>query len=136
MNIDISAQAEFNDSDGIRSFLLVHRFVHDETAAALTAKFGLPVSSFGLDSQVAEDAWVHSMREGAQRRKLQQPASLQDWLNIHAYIHNQTYTLLAGQGTVAPDLSLVDFSDAEQYYDWMEVHQAMHDYEYQQLGLT
>jgi hypothetical protein len=137
MNIDLAATTGFNDPEGLRNFLLVHRFVHDQTAAALSAKFSIPVSSFGLDSQLAEDAWVQSMQAGAQGRKgARVPTSLQDWLNIHADIHNQTYTLLGQTPTVAPDLSIADFSDASSYYDWQYVHQQMHDWEYQTLGLT
>jgi hypothetical protein len=136
VNLDLQAQTTFNDASGLRDFLLVHRFVHMETANAITAKYGVPFSTFGLDSQIAEDAWIQAMQAGAQGRKVPQPSSLQDWLNVHADIHNQSYTLIAGQGTVAPDLSVVDFADAEQFYDWMEVHQAMHDFEYQQLNLT
>jgi hypothetical protein len=136
MNIDLSATTGFNDTQGLRNFLLAHRFVHLETANALSAKYNVPFSTFGLDSQLAEDAWVQAMQQGAQgQRGVKQPASLQDWLNVHAAIHNASYSLLAGQGAVAPDLSVVDFAQADQFYDWMQAHQEMHDYEYQQLGL-
>ena len=37
MNIDLSATTGFNDRQGLQNFLLVHRFVHLETATALTA---------------------------------------------------------------------------------------------------
>jgi len=137
MNIDLAATTGFNDRQGLRNFLLVHRFVHDETAAALSAKFTIPVSSFGLDSQLAEDAWLQSMEAGAKGQKASKvPTSLQDWLNVHADIHNATYTLLGQTPTVAPDLSIADFSNAQAYYDWQFVHQQMHDWEYQQLGLS
>lgn len=137
MNIDLSASTGFNDPQGLKNFLLVHRFVHLETANALSAKFHIPVSTFGIDSQLAEDAWLQSMDAGAKGQKLQRvPTSLQDWLNVHANMHNQTYTLLGQTPTVAPDLSLADFSQADQFYDWMYVHQEMHDWEYQNLGLS
>jgi hypothetical protein len=137
MNIDLAATTSFNEVQGLRNFLLVHRFVHLETANALTAKYGVPFSTFGIDSQLAEDAWIQAMAAGARGEKgVKQPASLQDWLNTHAAIHNASYALLAGEGTVAPDLSVVDFSQADQFYDWQYVHQEMHDYEYATLGLT
>jgi hypothetical protein len=134
MNIDLAATTGFNDASGLRNFLLVHRFVHLAESQAFQAKFGVTVSTFGIDSQAAEDAWVALMREGAAGRPI--PAALRDFLQVHAFIHNQSYTLLGQSATLAPDLSVVDFGDAQQYYDWMSVHQDMHDFEYQQLGLT
>jgi hypothetical protein len=137
MNIDLAATTGFNDRPGLQNFLLVHRFVHLETANAITAKYAVPFSTFGLDSQVAEDAWLQAMDQGAKGHKVPKiPTSLQDWLNVHAYIHNQSYALLGQSPTTAPDLSVVDFSQADQFYDWMYVHQQMHDFEYQTLGLT
>jgi hypothetical protein len=64
------------------------------------------------------------------------PPALRDWLKLHADMHTQSYALIAGAGTVAPDLSVADFSRAESFNDWMFVHQSMHDFEQQQLGLT
>lgn len=137
MNIDLSANTGFNDRDGLKNFLLVHRFVHEAEATALQAKFGVQCSTFGIDSQIAEDAWLEAMSLGAQGQKQANvPPALQDWLNVHADIHNQSYTLLGQTPTVAPDLSMADFSSAAGFYDWMFVHQEMHDFEYQQLGLT
>jgi hypothetical protein len=137
MNIDLAATTGFNDPMGLRNFLLVHRFVHLETATAITAKFGVPFSTFGIDSQIAEDAWLKSMAKGAQGQKVPQvPTSLQDWLNVHNLMHMQSYTILGQSPTVAPDLSQVDFSQADQFYDWMYVHQQMHDFEFQTLGLS
>jgi hypothetical protein len=134
MNIDLSATTGFNDRQGLQNFLLVHRFVHLETATALTAKFNVPFSTFGIDSQIAEDAWLKLMSDGKAGQKV--PAALQDWLKVHADMHNYSYTLLGQSPTVAPDLSQVDFGSADQFYDWMYVHQEMHDFEYQTLGLT
>lgn len=134
MNIDLSATTGFNDPMGLQNFLLVHRFVHQQTAQALTAKFSVPFSTFGIDSQIAENAWLNLMKQGKAGQKV--PAALQDWLKVHADIHNASYTLLGQSPTTAPDLSQVDFGSAEQFYDWMYVHQQMHDFEYQQLGLT
>jgi len=134
MNIDLSATTGFNDSEGFKNFLLVHRFVHDHTASALTAKFAVPVGTFGLDNQLAEGQILGLMRGGKPGQRI--PTGLQDWLKVHADMHNQSYTLLGQSPTVAPDLSQVDFGSAEQFYDWMYVHQQMHDFEYQSLGLT
>jgi hypothetical protein len=134
VNIDLAATINFNDDAGLRNFLFVHRFVHDATAAALTAKYGVPASSFGLASVIAEEAWLSLMKSGKTPQR--PPVALQDWLKTHAQIHVATYALLGQTPTAAPDLSVVDFSAADQFYDWMYVHQSMHDFEYASLGLT
>lgn len=133
MNIDLAAQTQFKDAQGLRNFLLVHQFVHDQTATALNARFSVPVSSFGISSIFAEDAWLSVMTEG---KGAIMPDSLKDWLKIHADIHTQSYTLLGQSPTTAPDLSVADFSQAQGFDDWMFVHQQMHDFEYSQLGLS
>ena len=134
MNIDLAATTGFNDRQGFQNFLLVHRFVHDATAAALTRKFAIPVSSFGIAGQLAEEQMLSLMAGGQPGQPV--PVGVQDWLKVHADIHNQSYTLLGQSPTVAPDLSQVDFGSAEQFYDWMYAHQEMHDWEYSQLGLS
>jgi len=70
-------------------------------------------------------------------RKTSQHQSLQDWLQLHANIHIQTYSLITGLTAAAPpDLSVVDFSVPAQFYDWMYAHQVMTDLEQSVLGLT
>lgn len=132
MNLDIASSIDFGDSDGLLHFFNDHRFVHEEESIALTAKYGGVFSTFGLFSSLAEDAWINLMRT----RQGPPPQALIDWLQVHAFIHDQTYAALAGSGTTAPDLSVVDFSKEDQFYDWMYVHQQMHDYEQQTLGLS
>lgn len=132
MNIDLAATTQFGDTEGLKDFFLVHRFVHELTAAALTAKYHVAVGTFAVSSSNAEQAWVKLMQD----KQGPTPPALQDWLSIHADMHNQAYALLGGPGTVAPDLSIADFSSAEQFNDWMSAHQSMHDYEYSQLGLS
>jgi hypothetical protein len=122
----------FGDAAGLKDFFLVHRFVHDQTAAALAKQVNRSVSTFGLSSSAAEEAWAMLMREGSGSI----PLALTDWLKFHADIHTTTYTLLGQPGTVAPDLSVADFSQAQGFNDWMFVHQQMHDFESSQLGLT
>jgi hypothetical protein len=134
VNIDLAATVNFKDADGIKNFMLVHRFVHEQTASALTQRFHVPASSFGLSSHLAEEAWIKLMADGKTPAKV--PTPLQDWLRNHAQIHTDTYLLLGQDPTTAPDLSVVDFSASDQFYDWMFVHSQMHDFEYQQLGLT
>jgi hypothetical protein len=133
MNIDLSATTGFGDESGMKNFFLVHRFIHDQTAAALTAKFHVAASSFGIFDSKADDEWLNLMKNA--KPGTTPPPSLRNWLKIHADIHVATYTLLGQTPTTAPDLSLVDFGDQEQFYDWMFVHQSMHDFEQASLGL-
>lgn len=137
MNIDIFAATPYNDAQGLKSFFLAHRFIHDAEAGAISAKFNIPFSTFGVSSSAAEAAWESVMQQGARGERVHEmPASLRDWLQLHAQIHTSSYTLIGGQGTVAPDLSVADFSQAQGFDDWMFVHQSMHDFEQQQLGIT
>lgn len=134
MNIDLASQINFADAQGLRDFFLVHQFVHDEEAAALTAQFGVPATTFGVLSPAAEEAWVQLMAAGSPRQPA--PLALQDWLRLHAQIHINTYAQLGQNPTTAPDLSLVDFSSPNEFYDWMYVHQQMHDFEQSTLGVS
>ena len=132
MNLDLSSGFAFADASGLHSFFLDHRMVHQQTSDALSTRFGGSFSTFGLSSSIAEESWLEMM----QSQKGPTPQGLSDWLQIHALIHIQTYQVLNGVGTVAPDLSVVDFSKPAQFYDWMYVHSQMHDYEQSTLGLT
>ena len=131
MNIDLASTFDFGNTDALRTFMAVHRSVHDATSAALSAKYAGSFSTFGLSAGVAEGQWIEIMRT----RRGPMPEALNDWLRYHAQIHNATYARLAGTGTVAPDLSVVDFSKETEFYDWMYVHQQMHDYEQDALGI-
>ena len=133
MNLDFSSQLAFGDIEGLRNFLLLHRLVHDQEAAALTAKFQTPVSTFGVMDEAAEADWTRLMKSEPGTKASR---ALVNWLYLHAQIHDQSYALLNGATTVAPDLSQVDFSTPSQFNDWMFVHQQMHDFEQSSLGLS
>ena len=133
MNLDAASVFSFGDTLALKSFLLLHRFVHTAEATALTAKFVVPCSTFGLGGSLAEEAWGELMSAGERRPT---PPPLKDWLQLHAQLHVQAYTLLGSAPSTAPDLSEVDFSSPEEFYDWMQAHQDMHDYEMAALGLT
>lgn len=134
MNLDINTQFTFGDAEGLRNFMLAHRFVHRQTADALTAQFSVAASSFGLTSAPAEEAWVSLMRDKEASDEAR--VALADWLKFHADMHTQAYTLLSRTTTAAPDLSNVDFASEEQFYEWMLAHQEMHEFEQSSLGLT
>jgi len=132
MNLGLAAITDFGDVDGLRHFFNDHRFVHEQEAAALSARYGGSFSTFGLFSSLAEDAWVDLMRA----RRGPVPQALRDWLQVHAQIHTQIYGIIAGNASQAPDLSVADFSKPDQFYDWMYVHLEVHDYEQSFLGLS
>ena len=134
MIIDLAATVGFKDLSGMRNFFLVHRFVHDAEAQALTQRYAVPASSFGISDQSAEEVWLNLMQQGKPRQPM--PKSLTNWLRNHADIHIANYTLLGQTPTAAPDLSQVDFGSQEEFYDWMYAHQQMHDFEQSSLGLT
>jgi hypothetical protein len=133
MNLDLVSSFPFGDGTALRAFLLIHRFVHGAEAAALTARFNVPSSTFGIGGSQAEEAWIEMMQAGERRAT---PAPLKDWLQLHADLHVQAYSLLGSAPSTAPDLSVVDFSSPEEFYDWMQAHQEIHDYEMAQLGLS
>jgi hypothetical protein len=132
--IDLSATTSFADESGINNFFLVHRFIHDQTATALTQRFGVSASSFGVFDTSAQAEWIDLMKK--KEPGTRPPQALAVWLKVHSDIHIATYGLLGQTPTTAPDLSIVDFGSEEQYYDWMYVHQQMHDFEQASLGLS
>lgn len=133
MNIDVVSTFDFGNAEALRDFLLVHRFVHEAEAAAFQAQFGVAQGIFGLSGAAAEEAWAAMMQAG---ERVATPPALQDWLQLHATMHVEAYSLLGSSPQTAPDLSQVDFSSPEDFYDWMSAHQEMHDFEQQALGLS
>jgi hypothetical protein len=134
MNIDLDSQLPFGDGPGLRAFMLTHRFVHSQIAVYVLAQYGIQLSDFGLLNEIAVHQWEELMRQG---RTSSVPQALQDWLNLHNTLHNQEFEAFSGENLVGlPDLSSVNFSSQEQFYDWMTTHQELHDYEQSVLGFT
>jgi hypothetical protein len=132
MNIDLDSQFQFGDAAGLKMFMLTHKFVHDQIALFAQAKYGSSFSGYGLMSPFAEAAWEELMK-GERTENI--PPALQDWLQLHAILHDEEYALIVGVSSIGqPDLSLVNFSDQQQFYDWMYVHQQLHDIEQGILG--
>jgi hypothetical protein len=134
MIIDLAATTGFSDQSGMRNFFLVHRFVHHQTAAALTAKYHVAASSFGITDENSEKEWLALMQKA---KPGQMPGmALRNWLTVHNAIHVANYVLLGQTPTGAPDLSQVDFGSQDQFFSWMYDHQLVHDFEQSSLGLT
>jgi hypothetical protein len=132
MNLDLVSNLPFNDARALSDFMLVHRLVHLETANALSQQFKVPASTVGIEAQAAEDAWIRLM---ADKKAPKNPTALRTWLDLHQQIHLATYELLGGDQSSSPDLSQVDFSNESEFYDWLQVHQEVHDYEQSTLGI-
>lgn len=135
MNIDLASATEYGDAQGLRQFMLDHRFVHAQTAFAVVTQFNVSLPSIGLSSSAAEDAWIALMEAGQRGEHQVTPLALTDWLNLHSQLHQYEYEVIA-PSISAPDLSTVDFSKADQFYDWMQAHQQIHDSISQALGIT
>jgi hypothetical protein len=131
VRIDLSATMNFGDNDALQHFFLDHRLIHEQEARAITTRTGQVHSTFGVFDALAEESWL--ALNSRQTREPSRP--LLNWLILHSSVHQNLVAALAG-ADIQTDLSIVDFSDADQFYDWMYVHQQYHDFEQQQLGLT
>ena len=128
MNIQAQSQIEFGDEDGMHDFFFVHRLVHIQVDGAITrAGLGVPPNAT-IDSERALQGWLQQMRKGRNPDADVEPGAayaLTDWLQLHDNLHQSEYAALnLGE---APDLSVVDFSQENQFYDWMYAHSAIHD---------
>jgi hypothetical protein len=133
-NIDIVSNMPFNDASGVAQFMLAHYQNHNQIGAALLAQYKQGTSTFGLQSPAAEQAWVDLMRAHQRGEQRQTPQPLADWLHLHATLHNAEYTIILPSLTQTYELEDVDFSDPEQFYDWLQGHQQIHDFEQGLLG--
>jgi hypothetical protein len=133
MNLDAASQTPFGDADGLRQFMLDHKFVHEQTAAAISSTQGISFGTYGVGSEAAEEEWVAMMQAGKRQRS---PPALTDWLQLHSNIHQAEFSALNQPVLAQVDLSEVDFSSPTQFYDWMYAHQVIHDQVQQILGLT
>lgn len=120
MDIDLQSQMNFGDEESLRDLFLVHRFVHDQYSAQIVAQGGLPTPTAGLSSEIALADWVVTMKGDSPGLM---PA-LGDWLQLHQNLHQAEFQ--AVNTGFLPDLVDVDFSDQQQFYDWMELHRALH----------
>lgn len=135
MNIDLYGLFEFGDEDGVKQFVFAHRFTHDFEAQALQAQFGANIDTYGLDGNEIVDPWIDLMR--GQGKEDGQPRVIADWLEVHNENHQLMLSYLGSTGTVSDtDLSQVDFSDPDQMAQWLTLHQYLHEFEQQALGLT
>lgn len=128
MNIQPQSQISYGDEEGLRDFFFVHRLVHLQVDTAIVQAGGGSVPNSTIDSERGLDGWIAQMRKGADPSHEVSDAesyALTDWLQLHDNLHQAEYVALQlGQ---APNLSTVDFSKANEFYDWMYAHSAVHD---------
>ena len=133
MNLDLQSQMAYGDREGLADFLLVHRLVHQQVDAVIAqAQRGI-MPSATINSSAAEQVWGALMDPDAEI-SVQDAQVMQDWLQVHANLHQAEYTAL--NLGYAPDLSQVDFGDEAQFYVWMYAHAAIHDTLDQATGTT
>lgn len=133
MNIDFYGLFNFGDEDAVKYFVLAHQFTHEIEHKAVKDQFGLDVVSYDVGGISVVDPWIMMMRRQTQGI----PTAMSDWLLSHNNAHQQILGALpVSVGLPMTDLSLVNFSDPWQLYEWLTLHQQMHDYEQQALGVT
>jgi len=124
MNIQPQSQTRFGDEAGIKDFFFWHRLAHIEIDRVITNAQAFSLPNATLDSQAAVDTWVRQMKADPNIGE-EDKRALFDWLQLHATLHQNEYQAL-GLGQ-APDLGVVDFSQQDQFDDWMYQHSAVHD---------
>jgi hypothetical protein len=135
MNIDLYGLFEFGDEDGVKQFVLAHRFTHEYEAQAINQQFNTSLDTYGVGGAEIVDPWIQLMRG----EREDYPQEIQDWLEVHNENHQDMLAFLGGSGisTVGgTDLSIADFSDPARMYEWLTLHQQIHLFEQQALGLT
>jgi len=134
MNMDLYGYFAYGDDVGVSTFALAHRFAHEQEAQAIATKFpGQVIQTFNVGAEEIVGPWQQMMADP----DAPIPQGMFDWLISHNTNHTEMLALLPANATlVQVDLSIVDFRDPDQMYEWMFLHQQMHDYEQSALGIT
>ncbi|MBA0084031.1 MAG: hypothetical protein HRJ53_03460 [Acidobacteria bacterium Pan2503] len=135
MNMDFYGYFEFGDADAVRQFVVAHYFTHEAEATALAAQFGRSPGTFNVSGMNIVDEWIGVMDGTIEET----PRALNDWLEAHNDNHQSMAEIMGtsvANITGPVDLSIADFSNAEQLYEWLTLHQQMHQFEQVALKLT
>lgn len=132
MNLDFIGTFDFGDEGALRYFLFAHQLAHDQEVAAVSEQYGVSVGTYNTGGETVIDSWAAMMRNDIEGI----PHDMADWLAGHNDSHVAILSYLSQAGSVQVDLSVVDFHDPTQFYDWMQAHLLMHDFEQQHLGIT
>lgn len=136
MNMDFYGYFQYGDSDAVYQFAMAHFFAHQAEATAIAAQFGRNINVYNVSGQDIADDWVQLMAGQIEA----QTRAMYDWLQSHNDSHVEMLQLM-GTGGLAKsnaevDLSLADFKDPDQMYDWLTLHQQLHQYEQTVLKLS
>ena len=145
MNMDLYGLFEFGDEDGVKTFVMAHRFAHEAEAQAVNQQLQANIGTYGIGGEAIIEPWIQLMK--GEREDL--PPEIADWLEFHSLNHQAILGYLglnnstgvgvinvAGSVISTGDLAQADFSDPEQMYQWLTLHQQVHDFEQQALGLA
>ena len=111
MNIDLAADAPFENNEAFLDFLGQNEFAH---------------LTFGR--YLAQTGYVVTATP-----PLGNPKETVDWFADHYQRHVDECSTL---NIDVPDLSAVDFTQEDQYLDWMQTHSDLHDQQNAALGIT
>lgn len=128
MNIQAQSQIGFGEEEPLRDFFFVHRLVHLQVDGVIVNAGGGSMPNATIDSERALEGWIAQMRRGRDPNMIAEPGAayaLSDWLQLHDNLHQAEYAAL--RLGLAPALSEVDFTQQNQFYDWMYAHSAIHD---------
>ena len=136
MNIDYLGYFAYGDEDAVKQFTTAHYFTHDAEAGAIAKQFGRNITTFNVSGDSAQESWIALMR-----RELEEPDyRLLDWLEAHNENHQQMLAAITANLGISVDipvdLSLANFADDAQLYEWMTLHQQVHQFEQVALKLT
>lgn len=130
MKIDTVSNMNYNDPAALAGFFFTHYMAHAQYASAIAVKYSQNTPMFDLVDVAAQTEWVKVM--GKKDEKLT-VYTLDVWLRRHNDLHNAETEVLGLGNTVA--LEPVDFSDEEQFYDWLSDHLLVHQLQDGALGL-
>lgn len=110
-DMTLYSNTEFGNKDAMNDFLFANSLSHHEIANAIQLQ-GKTINSVPIGDM----------------------GNPEDWLLSHYQVHQQEFEQLGLSGL--PDLSVLDFKDQFQFYDWMQLHSSVHFLVNQTLGLT
>jgi len=117
MNMGILGEVQFGDDAALLVFLGEHVIAHTGIDQAMVDAYGIDPLNYPLDTDVA------GFKEKANS----------DWLLTHYRVHSNIANTLGLIGL--PDLSDVNMKNEQEYYDWMDAHNAEHEKINLALGL-
>lgn len=113
----------FKDDDGFRAFWQQHAFRHQVYANRLATVYSVQPVVFDLMDVAALDEILHQIRTGNRDKIL----ATTSWLLMHSQVHAIELNTVGGGTT--DGLTTVDLAKESDFYDWMGIHESLHDFE-------